>query len=76
MVVWREDGAFGPSLEWMCELGANGVYSPEREYHQSIPRNFIADIFQGGRWGKLSPWLQLSQDIFLYFPFSSSVLQK
>jgi len=76
VVVWRGDGAFVPSLKWMCESRANGVYNPEKEYPQSIPRNFIADIFQGGGWGKLSAWLLPSQDIFLYFPFSTSVSQK
>lgn len=76
MTVWRGDEEFGPSLEWICESGTNGVHSPEREYPQSIPRNFIADIFQREEWRKLSLWLLLSEDTFSYFPFSSSVLQK
>lgn len=44
------------------------------EYPQSIPRNFITDIFQKEEWRKLSLWLLLSEDVVSYFPFTSSVL--
>lgn len=44
------------------------------EYPQSIPRNFITVIFQKEECRKLSLWLLLSEDIFSYFSFTSSVL--
>lgn len=38
------------------------------EYPQSIPRNFITDIFQEEEWRKLSLWLLLSEATIFHLP--------